>query len=301
MKFERPNSRITLHSLVAGAGLVGWLVLLVAACAKSTPTGPTGPPAPGSTIVYTALGASDAIGIGASIPCVPFADCPAGTGYVPVAVRQLRAQGFTVTAYNWGIPTAVIGRDFQTLGQQYNRTIANNFIEGEAPFVMRNTTVVTIFAGANEVNTITAALGGSAGGSDPAGYIDAQVRAFGADYSTLLGIIRSRAGSPQIVVLNVPNLAGLPFLAGASLSQKQAAQRAAVGMTTTVINPLTAQGVVVVDLMCDARSYQSATYSSDGFHPNDIGYSGIAAEVVKAITTNYPPPRSSCAQMSIVP
>ena len=63
------------------------------------------------------------------------------------------------------------------------------------PFVQPNATVVTIFAGINEVNTITAALGGGAGGSDPNGYIDAQVRAFGADYATLLAGIRAdRAG-----------------------------------------------------------------------------------------------------------
>ena len=58
-------------------------------------------------------------------------------GYVPVTTRQLRAQGFTVTLLNLGIPTAVIGRDFQTLGQQYNRTIAGNFIDQEMPFVRR--------------------------------------------------------------------------------------------------------------------------------------------------------------------
>ena len=95
------------------------------------------------------------------------------------------------------------------------------------PFVQTNATVVTIFAGVNEINTITAALGGGAGGSDPNGFIDAQVRAFGTDYTTLLAGIRARAGSPRIVILNVPNAAGLPFLAGASLAA--AAGRAARG------------------------------------------------------------------------
>ena len=126
------------------------------------------------------------------------------------------------------------------------------------------------------MNTITAALGNGAGASDQAGYIDSQVKAFGADYTTLLAGIRARAGNPRIVALNVPNLAGLPLLAGATLAQKQAAQRAAVGMTTTVVNALTAQGIVVVDLMCDARTYLASNYSSDGFHPNDAGYAFIA-------------------------
>ena len=107
--------------------------------------------------------------------------------------------------------------------------------------------------------------------------MDAQVRAFGADYTTLLAGIRTRAGSPRIVVLNVPNPAGLPYLAGASLAQRQAAQRIAVAMTKTVVNPLLSSNIVVVDLMCDSRSYIPSNYSSDGLHPNDAGYAYIAS------------------------
>jgi len=268
---------------------------------SSSPTAPTPVPTPGSTINYTAIGASDAAGVGSSVPCL-LSDCPNGTGYVPVAGRQLRSQGFTVNLLNLGIPTAVIGRDFETLGQQYNRSILGNFIEQEVPFVQPNATVVTVFAGLNEINTITAALGAGAGGADPNGFIDAQVRAFGADFNTVLSGIGSRAGSPRLVILNVPNPAGMPYLAGASLAQRQAAQRAAVGMTRTVVNPLAGSGRVIIDLMCDGRSYQASTYSSDGLHPSDTGYAFIAAEVVRAVTTsNYPAPQASCASMTIAP
>ena len=267
------------------------------------PTGPDPipPPSTGATIVYAAIGASDALGIGSSVPCLPFVDCPDGMGYVQVASRQLRTQGFSVTVSNLGVPTSVIGRDFELLGRQYDRQILGNFIDQELPLVRQNTTLVTIFAGGNEVNTITAALGGGAGGSNPAAYIDQQVAAFGADYATLLQGIRTRTDAARVVVLNVPNVAALPFLAGASLVQRQAAQRAAVGMTT-VVNALTAQAVTVVDLMCNDRSYQTSSYSSDGFHPNDSGYAFIAAEVVLAATSAaYPPPRVNCPQMSVVP
>ena len=268
----------------------------------TSPTAPSGPPATGSTIFYTAVGASDAAGVGSSGECVPFVDCPNGMGYVPVTIRALKALGFTVTNLNLGIPTAVIGRDFQTLGGQYGRVIVGNFIEHEMSFVQTNATVVTIFAGVNEINTITSALGGGAGGSDTNGYIDAQVKAFGADYTTLVAGIRARAGSPRIVILNVPNAAGLPFLARASLAQRQAAQRAAVGMSKTVVNPLVSSSISVIDLMCDARSYVASNYSSDGLHPNDAGYAFISSEVVKAITTSlYPAPQSSCTGMTIVP
>jgi lysophospholipase L1-like esterase len=222
-------------------------------------------------------------------------------GYVPVAIRQLRGLGYTVSALNLGLPTAVIGADFQALGQRYGRTIEANFIDQEMPFVLPQSTVITIFAGANDVNTITAALGGGAGGTDPNGYIDRQIGAFGTDMTTLLNGIRTHAGGARVIVLNIPNLGALPYLARVSLAQRQAAQRAAVGMTTTVVNPLAAQNTVVIDLMCDSRSYQTSNYSADGLHPNDAGHAFIAAEVVGAMTSaSYPGPRSSCASMTLV-
>ncbi len=296
------------NSPILRIGIVVGAVWATTACntlglgGGSSPAAPSGPPAAGSTIVYTAIGASDAAGVGSSVECLPLTECPNGMGYVPVTVRQLKAEGFTVNTLNLGIPTAVIGRDFQTLGQTYNRTILGNFIEQEMPFVQTNATVVTVFAGINEVNVITAALGAGAGGGDPTAYIDARVKAFGADYTTLLSGIRARAGSPRIVILNVPNAAALPFLARTALAQRQAAQRAAVGMTTTVVNPLASSSVSVVDLMCDARSYIASNYSPDGLHPNDAGHAFIAAEVVRAIATgSYPSPQSSCAGMTLVP
>ena len=287
-------------------GLTAVLILATNGCSKlgnpAAPSGPSAPPAAGSTVTYTAIGASDANGVGSSVPCVPFDQSCNGMGYVFVTARQLRTQGFTVSLNNLGIATAVIGRDFQTLGQQYNHTILANFIEQELPFVSAASTLVTIFSGINEVNTITAALGGGAGSSDRNAYIDAQVRAYGVDYGTLLTGIRAKAPSTRIVILNVPNAAGLPYLAGASLAQRQAAQRAAVGMTRSVVNPLTSQGVSVVDLMCDSRSYLPSNYYSDGLHPNDAGYAFMAAEVVRATTAaSYPAPQSSCAGMTIVP
>jgi lysophospholipase L1-like esterase len=287
---------------------IGILVLALAMSAgcdklglgsNSSPTAPSPPPAAGSAIVYDAVGASDADGVGSSFPCLPYTDCPNGMGYPQIAARTLIAQGFTVNLQNLGIPTSVIGPDFEALGQQYNHTILGNFITQEAPFVRTTTTLVTIFAGGNEINTITSALGLGAGASNQLGYIDAQVSAFGADYVALLAIIRGRAPAARIVVLNVPNLAGLPFLAGQPLPQRQAAQRAAVGMSR-LVNALA--NVSVVDLLCDPRSYNASIYSSDGFHPNDSGYAYIASEVVRATTlAAYPAPQSSCASMTIVP
>lgn len=266
------------------------------------PAEPSPPPAAGSSISYTAVGASDANGVGSSFPCVPFTVCANGKGYVFVAANTLRAQTFTVTLQNLGIPTAVLSQRIQSLGQQYGRDIFGNFITDEMPFVLRDSTLVTIFAGGNDVNVITAALNRGAGGTNPNAYIDSQVALFGADYATLLSGIRSLAPAARIVALNVPNVGGLPFLATAPLSERQAAQRISVGMTTTVVNPLVAQDVRVVDLMCEPRIYQAAQLSSDGFHPNDAGYAILAGEVVRALTsTTFAAPKATCPQMSLVP
>src|SRR5215213_967719 len=112
------------HSPILRIGIVAGCIALLAACSKLgsdvNPNAPTPPPAPGSTIVYSAIGASDANGVGSSVLCAPFTDCSNGMGYVPVAVRSLRSQGFTVNHLNLGVATATISRDFQTLGNQYN-------------------------------------------------------------------------------------------------------------------------------------------------------------------------------------
>jgi len=281
-------------------------LLFSSACSKlgmgndttGSPTAPSGgPPTSGSALVYSAVGASDVLGIGSTTPCFIFEDCN-GTGYVWVAARQLRTQGYTVTVGNLGIPAAVISRTFQDLGAQNGRIVGGNLIDQEMPFVSRTADFITVFTGANDVNTITAALGNGAGGSDPSAYIDQKVATFAADYVTLINGIRGRAAQARIIVLNVPNLAALPFLATASVAHKQAAQRASVRMTTTAINLV--QGVTVIDLMCDARLYQSSYYSADGFHPNDAGYALLGGEVVKALTnSSYAAPRGSCPQMTL--
>jgi lysophospholipase L1-like esterase len=131
--------------------------------------------------------------------------------------------------------------------------------------------------GGNDVNTITSALGRGAGGADQTAYINAQLAAFGEEFSALFRGVRDRAPSARVVLLNLPNMAGLPFLARASRDQRLAAQMLSVGMTRAAFNPLMSSGVTVIDLMCDARSYQPSTYSADGFHPNDAGYAWIAA------------------------
>src|SRR5262249_21960404 len=140
---------------ICPAALLVLVTLIAPNCSKmgsgDSPTAPSGPPSPGSTIVYTAVGASDVTGEGSSKPCLPFEDCN-GNGYVWVAARQLRSQGYTVTVFSLGIPTTVISRPFAELAVQYGRTVVSNILEGELPFIDRTSTLVTIFAGVNEIN-----------------------------------------------------------------------------------------------------------------------------------------------------
>src|SRR5262249_22394374 len=204
---------------------------------NSSPTEPSGPPAPGSAISYSVVGASDAIGYGSSKPCVLYDDCD-GNGYVWVAARSLRSQGFTVNIQQLGIPGAVISRSFEDMAIQYGRSdVLANFIQQEMPFVQKEASIVTVFTGANDVNVVSSALGKGAGGSDPAAFIDQSVAGFTSDFASLISGIRARAKSARIIVFNLPNLAGLSFLSPPPLARKQTTPRPAAPLTTAVRQP----------------------------------------------------------------
>jgi lysophospholipase L1-like esterase len=267
------------------------------------PMGPTGPLPSNSSVLYAAVGASDVTGIGASNPCLAlFTDCPSSTGYVFVAARDLRTRGHSVTVSNLSIPTAVVSARVLTLGLAHGYQSFGNMTDQLMPFVPSGTTLVTLFTGANDVRVVLAALAGGAGGSAPEAFIDGQVTAFRADLDALLDGIRHRAPNARVVVLNLPNMGALPFLAAGGAPARRAAQRASVGITRTAINVLAGQGVRVVDLMCDQRFYQPSIYSADGFHPNDQGYAIFAEHVVRAATSaSFPAPLATCPPMTLVP
>jgi lysophospholipase L1-like esterase len=274
------------------------LLLTFTACAQNqSPTQPT--PVPTTGVDYSAIGASDAIGYGGSVPCFPFTACPDGTGYVPVLVRRLQAAGKTVTLLNLGIPGSVLSAEIEALGNSLGRHIPSNFINDEAPFVLRTSTLVTVFAGGNDANTIGAAVKAGLGGDDPTSYVQVLTQDFGRDLVALVGAIRSRAPTARIVILNLPNLAALPYAAGDSPADQRELQLIAVGLSAQV-NALTKQGALVIDLMCDSRFYQASIFSSDGFHPNDTGYAYLADLVYAAATTGFAAtPQSSCSEMTL--
>jgi lysophospholipase L1-like esterase len=297
MTSARPKLRII------GIVLFSSLWLGVTACTQlgvgsESPTAPSGPPKAGSTVNYSAIGASDANGVGSSVLCL--APCTDGKSYVFVTERALRAQGLTVNLTLLAVPTSTIGPDFQSLGNQNGHHVVANRV-AQSLFVTKAATVVTVLAGGNDVEVVMGALGGGAGAGNQTAYIDSQIQAFSADYDTLLANARARSANARVVVMNLPNFAGIPLHSGDPLVNRQAVQRLSVGMTN-VINKLTSQNVLVVDLMCDSRFYLASTYSSDGFHPNDSGYALMSSLIVAAInSTSYPGPATSCSQMAIVP
>lgn len=255
-----------------------------------------------STPRYTALGASDAVGIGASVLCVPLTDCPGGTAYVPRVLRHLRDAAPNTGLTNLGIPGAVMSRRVQDLANGVGITVNQNILQNEGQFVPRDTTVLTVFGGANDVNHIATAIDrGAAAGGDPNAFIDRQIAEFVNDYIELLGLVRSRAPTTRIVAVNLPNLAGLPYAVGRPTRDRQWMQRLSVGFSQQAINTLIGQGVAVVDLLCNGRSYQGSSYSSDGFHPNDTGYAFMAEEIIRALNGQSAPPAANCAQTTIVP
>ena len=246
------------------------LVLLAAlsACDKKSPTGPDD-----NTIFYTAIGASDANGIGSSHPCL--GSCTDGQGYVPQLTRRLRQGGVSVTLDNLGIPTAVLSPEFNSSPVRVNRETFGNFLVNELPQVSSSTTLVTVFAGANDATVVATAVRNRLAAGDVNGYIAARVQAFGRNLRALVSGVRARASNPRIVFLNLPNLAGMPFSAGLNLDEKRILQQISVGFSAQV-NALVGDGVLVADLMCDGRSLQGSTFSGDGFHPNDTGYAFLA-------------------------
>lgn len=287
---------------LATAALLAVLALGAACSQADSPTAPS-PTDPNQALYYTAIGASDGIGFGGSSPCLPFSDCPTGTGYVQTLRRRLAEGGRTVQHQNLSIPGAVLSKAVFDLAASVGRPIeslAGNFIERQAPFVPTATTHVTIFAGGNDANTIAFAAR-SRGGSDVNGFVDAQVRQWGTDLEDLVARIRARAPDARIVALNLPNLAGSPYLAGNPAAEKSLMQRVAVGLSDRV-NALTARNVLVVDLMCDARLYQGSNYASDGFHPNDGGYAVFTELTLPVLRDGQNrSPSTTCPQRSLFP
>jgi len=284
------------------AGVAALLVGLAACSNKSDDEGgdnPNGPSGGSDAVYYSAISASDGTGFGSSSPCLPFADCPNGTGWVQRVVRGMRDSGKTVTVLNLAVPGSVVGPEIENLARQLGRGSIGNFVERQLPFVSRNSTLVTIFGGANDVNVVGNAIEAGLGGGNPVGWGTAFATGFGRDLATIVDGVRARAPNAKIILLNPPNGAGLPYVATRPRDQLRVLQAISVRFSAEA-NVQASRGVLVVDLMCDPRSYIPSNFSSDGFHPNDAGYAFMAEVVLNAVNSgSLPPPRADCPQMHL--
>lgn len=280
--------------------LAALLVLAGAAACSKAPESPTSPTAPVG-VNYMNISASDSTGYMSSVECFPFTACaPNATGWVQILFRRLQQNG-TATINNTGVPGQVLSQHFEDLGRRLGRTYPGNFLTNQAPFTKTDATVVTIFAGGNDANTVGQIVQAQLAGDDVRGFIDQQVRQFGDDLAALVRAVRQKAPNAKVVLLNLPNLAGAPYLARNSALERGVMQRIAVGMSDRV-NAQVGPNTVVVDLMCDARILEPSSFSSDGFHPSDRGYALMAELAYPAVVnSSHPSPAADCAMRRVAP
>lgn len=258
-------------------------------------------PSPSTTVGYTAIGASDTTGFGGSSPCLPFSDCPNGSGYVQRITREMRGAGRTVNLLNLGIPGSVVGPEIENLARTLGRGSIGNFVERELPFVPRTSTLVTIFGGANDVNVVASAIQAGQGGGNPVGWGEQFAVGYARDLGIIVDGIRSRAPEARILLYNPPNGAAIPSTANRTPAEKRILEAISVRFAREA-NSLTSRNVTILDLMCDPRSYIASNYSDDGFHPSDGGYAFMAELALNAINGgSAPPPRADCPQMHQAP
>ena len=286
------------------------LILSLGLTGCSASSGSPVVPSPPTLTRYVALGASDAVGYNASISCDGPAnaagtrpqrseplDCPNGTAYVPRLARLLPGP---VELINLGRSGAVLSPAMQALRQG----IPANLLQDQVPRLPPDATLITIWVGGNDTNAIALAAAQRAlQGEDPLPFVDQQIRQFAADYQTLLQAVRARAPQARLAVANLPNFALIPLGQQQPSSVRQLLSLISVGLTQRAINPLSQQGIPVVDLLCDPRSYRRESFFpgplADGFHPNDRGYADLADAFLSALRQPLPP-QTRCPPFSEV-
>ena len=155
----RPFFSLGRRSPILRIGLVAGCVAVAdrvqqAGHRRTVPTAPSPPPAAGldHRLHARSAQATRTASVRAPSAC-RLTDCPNGMGYVPVTVRAAQEPGVYGQPPESGHPDGGHRPRFpDPRRQQYDHSIAGNFIEQEMPFVQPTATVVTIFAGINEVN-----------------------------------------------------------------------------------------------------------------------------------------------------
>jgi len=188
---------------------------------------------------YTAIAASDGVGVGSSKPCATApvvvgsdteqmpspVDCPGGKSYVPVIAGLLTVNRDSAVLTDLGISSAVVGPTERTLGNTWEpfvfgctpsgltACVPGDFVTDEVPLMPAQVNTVTIFAGGNDANAIFAHVAvacASCTQQQVAAMIAADLTNFGNDYNTLLGEIHLAFPFARIYVANLPNFGLIP-------------------------------------------------------------------------------------------
>jgi len=279
-------------------------LLALAGCggaSSAVPGGPNPSPSPSMSpqaVHYVALGDGRAVGTTAAVPCtVPAGsilisppNCPGGTGYVPKLAALLGPSG-TANLIDLGINNSMLGPDLDPITGATLDIVTN-----ELPSVPSNATVVTLFAGINEIDGIAANAGVIAqSGSDPTSYINTQIGKVEADYLNIISQVKAKAPGAKIVAVNLPNRR---FSRLQDPPQVQAYEGMISLALDIFIDGLHAPPAVrVADVLCNAQFY-----SNPGkFMKTDADHTLLANVLAATINTSAPPPPQGLPAPGCIP
>ncbi|HEY7339933.1 MAG TPA: GDSL-type esterase/lipase family protein [Ktedonobacterales bacterium] len=240
----------------AGVAALLLAVSVLAACGeaigarRATPAAtPTATP----SMVYVAMGASDAVGVGASDPNT--------TAYVPRLIARLPAHAF---ALNLGVSGYTVK---QALAEELPQALA------------AHPTLVTVWLVGNDFRQCTPLADYQRDLDSLLGQLQSQTRAqvFVANAPDMSLLPAIRDGSPNL---------------GACLRGLQPALiRAVVAQWNTAIDAVVAKHhQVLVDLFHSDLAAHPEYIASDGFHPSDSGYRVLADLFWTQITAHHAVP-----------
>lgn len=231
------------------------LVVLLAACGGADTTPRSGVPTFTPSMVYVAIGASDAVGVGASDPNT--------TAYVPLLIARLPAHAY---ALNLGVN-----------GYTVHQALAN-----ELPQALKaHPNVVTVWLVGNDIRQCTPLDSYSHDLDTLLGQLETKTKA-----RVFV------ANTPDISLLPAFQHGAVGM--GACLQRQTPAQIRAMGeQWNTVINATVARHhQVLVDLFDSGLASHPEYVSSDGFHPSDAGYKVLADLFWRQITAQHAIPGS---------
>jgi acyl-CoA thioesterase I len=226
---------------IFSVGSVFALLVSLAACGGQTTAATAHPTATAThrpSVIYVAIGASDAVGVGATDPNTQ--------GYVPVLISRLPADA---SALNLGIS-----------GAKVHDSLTRELPQAEAA----HPTLVTVWMVGNDFRSCTALDGYLADLNTLLdGLKPTHAQVFVADLPDMSALPAMRPGSQGL---------------GQCHEQETAAQvrQDAQAWNVKINDAVTAHGFTVVDLFTSELVQRSDYISGDGFHPSSLGYARLA-------------------------